>query len=232
MQRCLNIGRVLSMFKSLNRAWLVMLSFMVRLTIRALELNGRPFWFHEDKTFICLAKLLKLFPRLDLDHSYIEKNFKKNVALNGLKTSIVYHSRRRRRDQLFLTIDVFHLFVTIFFLNFFFFHTANMVWAKFHQFSQTYDCFVFNRTKGSNGQSKALLTVNTTQRTSFMMDKKGGRIGGDKVGDFCQEKIAKSMWWIKLRMVASEDLTSKDDLTNKALQRTLQKNINIIKKTL
>jgi hypothetical protein len=63
-----------------------------------------------------------------------------------------------------------------------------------------------------------------------MMDKKGGRIGGDKVGDFCQEKIAKSMWWIKLRMVASEDLTSKDDLTNKALQRTLQKNINIIKK--
>ena len=50
----------------------------------------------------------------------------------------------------------------------------------------------------------------------------------DKVGDFYQELTAKCMWWIKLRMVASEDLTSKEDLTNKALhnvlllQRTLQ----------
>ena len=41
--------------------------------VRALEPNGLPFWFHEDKMFICLAKLLKLCPHLDIDLSYIEK---------------------------------------------------------------------------------------------------------------------------------------------------------------
>ena len=54
-----------------------------------------------------------------------------------------------------------------------------------------------------------------------MKDKEGGVIVDDKVGNFCQELIAKCMWWIKLRMVASEDLTSKEDLTNKALHNVL-----------
>ena len=65
------------------------------------------------------------------------------------------------------------------------------------------------------------LTNNTTEWTSYMKDKEGGVIVEDKVGDFYQELIAKCMWWIKLRMVATEDLTSKDHLTNQALHTVL-----------
>ena len=44
----------------------------------------------------------------------------------------------------------------------------------------------------------------------------------DKVGDFCQELIAKCIWWIKLRRIATAALTSKDDLTNQALHKLLE----------
>ena len=97
----------------------------------------------EDKTFILLSKLLKLFPHLDFDLSYIDKYFFQKNFINGLKTSLVHGLRS--------TIDVFHPFV--------------IAKIKFHQFSSKDECFVLNGTKGSNGRPSALfLTAQFLQK--------------------------------------------------------------------
>ena len=79
---------------------------------KAVEPNGRPFCSVEYKIFICLGKLVKLCPHLDLDISYQRNiSFQKNVCPKQVKNVLTKNSRRRRPPSTISCHCIFPLFI-------------------------------------------------------------------------------------------------------------------------